>query len=265
MDFDDDDDDAGIVSGIFNTCDKWCERCEMTHRCRLALDEATVDAMTADGSDKAAAWEALLRGYDGVRDEVEGAGEDGAAELFGFDPSLDTEDFAEEEARRERAAANHPCAKGGREYGMRCHEFLESEQTSEAFSSRGWKLEDLQGRNSPAGAGELAGQVWDALQVLGFYSFQIGVKLQRAADGLGEEVDPEIEALPDYVPDAECSAKVALMGIDRSLAAWAVVREAVPGLAEAIFRLMLDLDAVRRVTEQTFPGARELKRPGFER
>ncbi|MDG2123752.1 MAG: hypothetical protein P8J87_08655, partial [Verrucomicrobiales bacterium] len=74
MDFADEEDDAGIVSGIFNTCDKWCERCPMTHRCRLALDEATVDAMTADGSDKAAAWEALLRGYEGVREEVEGAG-----------------------------------------------------------------------------------------------------------------------------------------------------------------------------------------------
>ena len=91
----------------------------MTHRCRLALDEATVDAMTADGSDKAAAWEALLRGYEGVREEVEGAGGEGDFGAIEFDAGLDTEDFVEEEARRERVAANHPCAKGGRDYGMR--------------------------------------------------------------------------------------------------------------------------------------------------
>ena len=237
----------------------------MTHRCRLALDEATVDAMTADGSDKAAAWEALLRGYEGVREEVEGAGGEGDFGAIEFDAGLDTEDFVEEEARRERVAANHPCAKGGRDYGMRCHDFLGAESTAAAFSARGWRLEELLGRTFSPAAGELAERVWDALQVLGFYSFQIGVKLQRAADGLDDDDDPEVMALPDYVPDAECSAKVALIGIDRSLAAWAVLRGAVPGLSEGVFKMMLELDAVRRATEVAFPGARGLKRPGFER
>jgi hypothetical protein len=60
------------------------------------------------------------------------------------------------------------------------------------------------------------------------------------------------------------SAKVALAAIDRSVAAWARLRERLDGETDAILDLLVRLERLRRATEREFPQARAFKRPGFD-
>ena len=97
------------------------------------------------------------------------------------------------------------------------------------------------------------------------------MKLKRALHSQIEEAEDGLEFRndPSYPSDADGSARVALVGIDRSLAAWACLREDFGGGEEdwendPVFEIMLLLDCLRRRTEAQFPRAREFKRPGFD-
>jgi hypothetical protein len=60
--------------------------------------------------------------------------------------------------------------------------------------------------------------------------------------------------------DNNGSAKVALIGIDRSIAAWAVLRDVGHKQAEDFIR---QLDQIRSVAEMVFANARKFIRPGW--
>lgn len=39
----------GFIVGIFNYCDRWCERCALTGRCRLFADQAEIEFERGNG------------------------------------------------------------------------------------------------------------------------------------------------------------------------------------------------------------------------
>jgi len=57
---------------------------------------------------------------------------------------------------------------------------------------------------------------------------------------------------------------VALIGIDRSIAAWRMMQLSLPDRVESIVPLILQLDRLRRRLERSFPQARDFVRPGFD-
>jgi hypothetical protein len=57
---------------------------------------------------------------------------------------------------------------------------------------------------------------------------------------------------------------VALLGIDRSIAAWRMMQLSAPDRVESIVPLILQLEGLRRRVEKSFPQARDFIRPGFD-
>jgi hypothetical protein len=137
----------------------------------------------------------------------------------------------------------------------------------------------------------------EALEVIAWHHFQISVKLARAAHGrLSAEIDdaddeldeetwdtgsgwmePDDEEEPDEafeevedivrnarLSDADGSAKVAMLGIERSLGAWTILRDAVPAEDAQIQDFQRRLARLRRMLDAEFPGARTFRRPGFD-
>ncbi len=85
----------------------------------------------------------------------------------------------------------------------------------------------------------------------------------RAHRGLENEIK-EID-IPDVFPkDSDGSAKVALIDIDRSMAAWANMSEHLPELEIDTIKNLVHLNGSRDSVEKTFPGARAFGRPGFD-
>jgi hypothetical protein len=99
-----------------------------------------------------------------------------------------------------------------------------------------------------------------AREVIQWYQYQIAVKTMRALSSRKDE-DSEDN---DFPKDSDGLAKVALIGIDRSIAAWRLLQLSLSDRAESIVPLILQLERLRNNLEKSFPQARDFIRPGFD-
>src|SRR6266542_2079215 len=110
-----------------------------------------------------------------------------------------------------------------------------------------------------AGLNEHVASLTDVVEILRWYQHQIYVKLMR-----GLERDAREEAASALPKDADGSVKVALIAIDRSIAAWMRMKDFFPQKTDSVLGLLVALDRLRRSAEKEFPNARRFVRPGFD-
>jgi hypothetical protein len=72
------------------------------------------------------------------------------------------------------------------------------------------------------------------------------------------------EILEEFPKDSDGSAKVALIAIDRSMAAWGHMHSYFSSHRDQILSIIKHLDSLRQRVEQVFPEARNFVRPGFD-
>ena len=240
-------DNPDIVSGIHNYCDKWCRRCEMTRRCAVyAMEGAEADDDTVNGdADNAVFWnkiaEALTSAMEMLRDMAEQAGVD----LDGVD--WEAEEERHEASRREIQA--HPLVRSAQDYMSGVRKWFDALETRAVTQH----LEV-----NPSLDEQLLSDLGD---VIIWYHTVIHTKLSRAVWNV---VEGREKYSPEDESDADGSVKVALISIDRSMAAWWRMLGLFPNCSSQIKKLLLHLDRLRRETEQTFPRARSFQRPGFD-
>jgi hypothetical protein len=102
----------------------------------------------------------------------------------------------------------------------------------------------------------------EAVEVIRWYQYFIDAKVMRAVRGCVEEKEEECEEFPS---DSDGSAKIALLAIDRSIAAWAVIQHYIAGGDKDVINIIAFLDGLRQAVEETFPNGRSFIRPGFDR
>ncbi len=235
--------DPRFISGIFNYCDRWCERCPFTSRClnyeQMPESEKSGDPAAHDPN-SAAFWETLQETMAQTRQMIE----EFAAEQ-GIDLNAPEAAAAVEERReRRQSARENALAKSAERYAM----------TIEQWFKR--KEEDLEE------AAHFDEGVQDAIEVIRWYQFMPAVKItrgqmQRMRDDLDLEEDP-------VQNDANGSVKVALIAMDRSIAAWGRLKTFLPEKTGDILPFLARLESLRRQTERAFPNARDFIRPGFD-
>ena len=226
-----------LISGIYNYCDRWCERCPLTSRCLVFATEQEDDYPPERHDIRN---EAFWRKLDSIFLETRELIAEWANEA-GVDLAKCGEEDEARYHKKRQLIDNHPLAKSGKKYANAASDwFREFDQTFELSESE--RLED-------------------AREVIQWYQYQIAVKTIRALSGRREEEDP---ALAECPKDSDGSAKVAMIGIDRSIAAWRLMQLSLPERAGSIVPLILQLDRLRRRLEKGFPGARGFVRPGFD-
>jgi len=245
-----------FISGIYNYCDRWCEKCGFTSRCMVYAMEQESRETEADAGGKDNYW-------DDVQDNLHAAVDllrDMATER-GID--LEAEDSSAEVIEHDRQRSEeHPLAKCAEDYAIKMdawfktHQDLLNEKRGELISA---DEAGLPGRNPVREAEEIR----DALEVINWYQFQIAAKVVRALHQEPDDAEDEADA-DACADDSSGSAKVALIGIDRSLAAWTRLREHIPQEGDEILDILVHLDRLRRAIEAEFPSARGFKRPGFD-
>ncbi len=246
-----------MISGIHNYCDRWCERCTFTKHCAVfAMEpEGGRDAESLDMKNEAF-WSEL-------KDVFETSFELLREMLVehGIDPNepASDEDMAEYD-RTQEASENHPLVKDAEEYMMAVMDwFKKSDVISED------KVEELTTKvrlklpNSDPEAEVL--ELRDIVDVIQWYCTMIPVKIGRAIHGKLEGVPDIIKDMPR---DCDGSAKIALISLDRSLAAWIKMREHLPQYGDKILDFLVALERLRKTTEYEFPEARAFIRPGFD-
>jgi len=249
-----------LISSIHDYCDRWCERCTLTSHCAIfePQDEISRDPRNRDMRN-GRFWRNLFDILHSTQDMVREM-----AEAHGID--LDADDFeaaeaeeAAEEARRE-AADSHECARAAKAYSRRAQQWLDAADALLAEKERELQQVarlELPGRNPR----EEAATIRDAIDIVGWYHHLICTKLHRALWGEAGEIPAGLE---DEPKDSDGSAKVALLGMDRSIAAWGALRDHFPERANEILDILINLDRLRRRTEKEFPDARTFVRPGFD-
>lgn len=251
--------DPRFISGIYNYCDRWCERCPATARCLVYAandDEDGEDRASRDMSNRA-----FWRRIEGMLREAEEMLREMMQE-HGIE--LSAADLEAEQAREERLhddVQRHPCTIAAAEYGDAVTDWFDRatprlHDRQEALASQ-LRLE-LPGADPESEAHRLN----DAAEVVRWYQYQIGVKIMRAlSSALQAKEESEAGAGPQ---DGDGSAKVALLGIDRSMVAWSEVLQQVPEEEDGLLPLLAGLSRLRRDVEAAFPAARVFVRPGFD-
>lgn len=223
----------GFIVGIFNYCDRWCQTCAFTSRCRVFADMAEYESaqdhnlkpvvnappLPQDVPPPPPAWMQKL--LDGMNEAALEASSDDEPEP----PPRKTPPTHEALCQRAEAYADWVFA------WLRTHD---------AFAK--------------------ASNPDDPRAVVGWFYLMIPPKTVRAVKGLAED-DP---AEREWPADHDGSAKVALLAVERSHAAWLQIigrGMATWNEAEPFVRQLLWL---RDEIERIFPNARAFVRPGFD-
>ncbi len=273
--------DPNLISGIYNYCDRWCERCQFTSRCFLyATEQADPDLDDPEVRDitNEKFWRKM---HDIFRSTAEMIAE-WAAET-GVD--LHSIDVSEEQAEHDRQIEEAEQS----ELSQRAHGYITSVNNwfRDHFNSDENVHDDMQ--TGPPPDDDIT--IQDAVAVIHWYQFFIAVKLLRALTGesrfdededLTDEDDLSMDFLADYEAadddevdydeviartarmDANGSAKVALVAMDRSIAAWRSLQISLPDKSETIKPMLIELSGLRTAVEARFPRARDFIRPGLD-
>jgi len=231
-----------FIPGIYNYCDRWCERCPQTSRCLnfSISEEEFSDPQTRDIRNKAF-WN-KLSGI--LKESLELLKE--SAEKWGVDlETLDSTDHTEDMKMKDAAVEKHLLSRAAKKYSGLVEDCLRDRETlffeTVAAAREGVSLDE-------------------ALEVIRWYQYFICAKVMRAVRGRVEEEEESDE----FPSDSDGSAKIALLAIDRSIAAWAVIQYYVTHGSQELMDILSFLDSLREGVEETFPKARSFIRPGFD-
>ena len=230
------------ISGVHNYCDRWCERCPFTLRCSVYAieletqkDRPPLDKKNAELWPRLEAAAELARRLLDEHLDHPGVG-------LAKDPIFKTDN---------RPLSTNRIGAAAKRYMEFAHRFIQQQRRAISVMPA-----------APAVHEVAAGEAFD---VVAFYCFFIGAKVSRAISRrlFDEEIasDPLMKDMPR---DQDGSAKSALIAIDRSILAWAVMQLHVPEVREAALSAMLTLHRMRMAMEKAFPKARSFVRPGFD-
>lgn len=250
-------DNPDFIPGIYNYCDRWCERCAYTSHCFLFATEKQhfPDDDSRDITNKKF-WEGMEEMFRLTFELLE----DAAGEL-GIDlDQIDTEETEQSEAKKRELAEKHPATQKAHAYLMRVRSWFE--ESDAIFKEKGEELMKMAELDLPEeNIEKQAVGIRDFVEIIRWYQHQIYVKIMRALRGRMDGFLPEEDTIQT---DYNGSAKVALIGVDRSIAAWGGLLKEFPEREDDIFPLLVSLEQIRKHVEAEFPDARKFNRPGFD-
>lgn len=250
-------DDESLISGVHNYCNRWCERCPFTTRCSVfrmeqaaglndhvedpTLPAPDVDTTLDHVSDMFALTRQMLE--EGIKEQ-----------------GLDFDEIVAEArtAPKRRKIRQPRFIKDAMTYATGVMKWLTRNRST--FQARAAELEQVHAAGLPGSDPQhTLDSITDALEIIEWHLFFIHVKLRRALPDEFDDPDDE-----DANRDAHGSAKIALIALDDSIAAWTRLRDLLPDAADAILDHLATLSRLRKAAEKHFPQARAFERPGFD-
>lgn len=244
-----------MISGIYNYCDRWCERCSFTSRCaNFAMSEQNQSESKSDPHNKAF-WEELHNIFQLTLEMVKES-----AEEYGIDlDAIDSEKYEEERKQRDALTLANDCVRLSKDYIIYVNDWFNS--ANDLIEEKNTLWNNTLPGTSEFKVVQFVENLNDIIDVIRWYQHQIHVKLRRAIHGKLEEAE---EPPDEYPKDSDGSAKVALIGIDRSIAAWGMMLSLFPEKEDDTFKNLVQLEKLRKITEKEFPNARSFHRAGFD-
>jgi len=230
--------DPDLIPGIYNYCDRRCDRCRFSARC-LSYLEGAGGPVRPDGESGAGvatmAGPSLGRALEMMRI---------AAERAGVDLTNAPEEAARQEREDdacERRTLADPIVALSRQYTL----------TTWPITHALWPI--VMARGDAA--------VLDAIETIERLCIPVSSKTYRAVRGA---VEPDFDAA-NLQSDPNGSAKIARLIVDESRRAWRVLMEVGRATADGVpARLVRILDELDAGITARFPRAMAFVRPGFD-
>lgn len=231
--------DLQRIDGIFNSCDRWCERCAFTTRCTIFAIE--IAAGMCDG-DRTAAMELVIAPPPPMTPEEERRREKWVEAMNACNPTdAEVEECSRQEEARAERLDESPAISASIQTGLLMDSWFESHDGIER---------------------SLTGRAAEALEVASWDHYLIRAKLHRAVHGLDEYLQGESSWEDPVQNDWNGTAKLTLICITRSIEAWQILSEELRD--QEAGAIANQLRAMKREVERMFPEAQRFVRPGFD-
>jgi flagellar biosynthesis chaperone FliJ len=240
-------DKGKFIQGIYNYCDRWCERCAWTARCFLfyqdSIRRARHESQGEDPNDIRLALEDVEQN---VRDTIDLLQKE-AAEMGIELAEVPLSPGSLSKEKREKRT-KHPLHIQAHRFANATHKFLETLSAEIHIEQRkGGSEEELE-------------EIQDCFEVLSWYHMQIAVKIDRAL----QSRDREMALAAGSLRDSDGSAKVAHIGLIKMMDAMMKIHQWNSSWNSDLMPLLNGLYELVQGVDQEFPGHQTFKRPGFD-
>ena len=269
-------DAQGFIPGVFNYCDRRCERCMFVRQCRVgAVDQDDLSEDNEKVADEnVETYEDRLRRVLERPDDNDDAGGPGSdddgpfdAEMFGGDEEVDEEEMAEYERKnnaRDELLKAHPLTALCMVYTDMVEEWMDPRM--DAMNARGVAMHRQQQlQMDPAlRTGDVL-VLEETVDEVMWFQYMLYVKSQRALLGkIEDEEEGESYGNDQLQSDWNGTAKLTLHICDRCIAAWGTIAELMPEEAATVAPIIAHLQRCAAALRKLFPDAHKFIRAGFD-
>lgn len=248
--------ESGFIPGIYNYCDRWCERCEQQLHCMSFVMGKRIEEKGGFNfgqevdQEEESIWSRLKNIFESTYEVLHELAEEQGIEVEDIYASeninkefwgeeLENRTKVEEYSRRvEMSDIVRICVI----YENLADKYLE--RIFDYFEGLGVKDKVLD----------------EAFDVVNWYLDLIQAKMRRAFYGYYHEKSLDGKEVEDY----NGSAKVALIAIERSIEGWHIIREKCLDYRQEIGHLLVILSQLAEDINKQFPQAWDFQRPGFD-
>jgi len=237
--------DKDIISGIHNYCDRWCEKCTHTKHCSVfKMEQMDKEEWSNEDSDlnNQKFWNKLSITFEATLAMISEEAEKLGIDLDEIAKQANEEQVDQEEPKKSELEIRSV------EYGTKIFKWLKANKAF--FEKKSQTLLTI--------SEEKATSFTDALDVVNWYSIFISAKINRAFH------NPMIDFEDPIQNDNNGSAKIALIGIKRSIEALSLLIEQIQEKEDEILDFLITLAQIKRQMEDQFPDAHKFIRPGFD-
>ncbi len=247
-----------LIPGVFNYCNRCCERCPLAHRCMLRVSELEMDDIDDPEDD--------LPDLSFEMDAEEDADQNDSGEVIEFVPEFEVEEpspdamsaLAKRREEMDRMLEENAPVKEAQLAGDLIDMVLQRGNSLLAKETP-VSIEGLTYHQQQKVEGE-GHRIQNLLDILGWYRYMLQVKTMRAISGKSDE-----DEFDDPIQnDSNGSAKAIMIGAGHCIKAAKGLLELIPAIEGELLLLLSSLQKYIKLMEEEFPDAMKFIRPGFD-
>jgi len=224
-----------LIPGIYNYCDRWCEKCTMAKHCSIFyMEQAEIE----NGDDSKNSVDRISDIFSLTMEMMQ----DMSDEL-----GIDFNEIADFNIPEHRPGKTEKLAN---KYGKDVMLWLSAQNDFFNEYSKNLLLINE----------EEALLLGDQLEIISWYSSVIGAKIHRTMSKLGVE----FEDSRSDIEDQRGSAKIALISIEKSMYAFSYILNSIEDQEIDSLKFLSVLSKIKRQIIALFPAAVDFQRPGFD-